>query len=384
MQVDAESPEVAIALRRTAATIRAGGGFVADDFTVRERCEQFSCAIGEQFGVAGRCLISYPTALTVPMHLLQWADRPDALELADPAAARRILSRTQWRLLVDWLIMVNAVDRLAHVRATMPRFRVVAHTLRHHLADAGYPSIREAFTDEDVRECATAWHSMGAGLAPDGTQRWRLIPLKNLVNHHPSGSEQMPEPGRTAVITSAASDGTETFENYGDLDALQLLMNFGYVDHSAPVVHSVPVEVESPAIGRVVVRWRAPRNPRGATARDVPEVSRLGTPGAQSPSAGADSTPDDEASGIELRHLDFRADNRDQVASYLAMACQSLTGQSAEAARREAESILDAILAANQDYYRRLDELVATSAQPYTALAEVSLLQQQGLRSLWG
>ncbi|MDQ1246601.1 MAG: hypothetical protein QG597_969 [Actinomycetota bacterium] len=158
-------------------------------------------------------------------------------------------------------------------------------------------------------------------------------------------------------------------------------MSYGYVDDAARLVHSVPVEVESAALGRVVVRWRAPRNPRAEAGRDVPTLSRLGV---TVPADGTVTPPPGEPHGIELHHLTFRPDNRARVSAYLAMACQSIAGMAAEAARREAEAILDAILDANQAYYRRLDELVVTSADPFLPLAEVSLIQQQRLSTLWG
>lgn len=407
MRVETERAEIATALQRTATTIRAEGGFIAADFTVRERGGHMSAAIGERFEEPGRLLVSYPRELTVPMHRLEWADRPEALVLADPAAARRSLSRGQWRLLVDWLTLVNAVDRMAHIRAAMPRFAVTDVALRHHLADAGYPAMRDAPSNAGVRETTIAWHSMGGGKGPDGSPQWRLIPLKHLVNHHPTGADQNPDPGRTAVATSATSDATETFENYGDLDALQLLMSFGYVDATARHVHSVPVEVESAALGRVVVRWRAPRNPRAEAARDVPAISRLGSEAtldedardveaaaSPAPEEGSRPTPSrspgtparirNAGHGIELRHLTIRTDNRTRVAAYLAMACQSMAGMTADDAWREAEATLDAILNANQAYYRRLDELVVASADPFLPLAEVSLIQQQRLSTLWG
>jgi hypothetical protein len=413
MRVETERAEIAAALQRTAAKIRAEDGFVAADFTVRESGGHISAAIGERFGEPGRILVSYPQQLTVPMHVLEWVDRPDAMELADPDAARAALTPPQWRLLVDWLVLINAVDRMSHVRASMPRFALADPSLRHHLANAGYPAMRKPPTDAGVRETAIAWHSMGAGQGPDGDQRWRLIPLKHLVNHHPTGADQNPDPGRTAVATSTTSDATETCENYGDLDALQLLMGFGYVDGATRLVHSVPVEVESAALGRVVVRWRAPRNPRAEAARDIPTLSRLGTePRGENhvaDTAGPDSSasgqhgeptsshlvtpgeptkqrpaPKGRSHGIEVRHLTFRWENRTRVAAYLAMACQSLAAMTADDARSEAEAILDAILAANQAYYRRLDELVVASAEPFLPLAEVSLIQQQRLVELWG
>lgn len=367
MRVEAERADVAAALTRMATSIRAEDGFVADDFVVRERGGQLSCAIDAHPGEPGRLLVSYPPRLLAPMHLIDWADRPDRMELADPAAISQALTTPQRQLLDDWLILINAVDRTAHVRAAMPSYAISDGPLRHHLADAGYPAMRDTPTDADVRETVVTWHSMGAGPGPDGGQRWRLIPLKHLVNHHPTGAGQNPDPGRTAVATSTTSDANETFENYGDLDALQLLMTFGYVDDSAPMVHSVPVAVESPALGQVVVRWRAPRNPRAEVARDVPVLAPVADDG-----------------GIELRHLTIRPDNRAPVAAYLAMACQSIAGMMPGPAAREAESILDAVVDANLAYYGRLDALLTASPEPFIPLAEVSLLQQQRLRAMWG
>lgn len=370
MRVECDRPEVAAAVHRTARTIASEGGFIAEDFTIRERGGHMSCAISDQPGVAGRILLSYPPSLQVPMSGLTWADDPYVMQLAEPprTPAGVALTETQRRLLDDWLEIINAVGRVHHVRTSVPAHAIADPAVRHQLADAGYPALREPSTLEAIRQSVIGWHSVGAGQAPDGTQLWRLIPLKHLVNHHPDGAGQTPVPGRTAVVTSAISDSRETFENYGDLDALQLLTLFGYVDSCAPLVHSVPVEVDSTAVGRVLVRWRAQRNPTAGEARDVPAIGAL----------------EGEQGGFALRDLTIRPDNRARVANYLAMACQSAGGLRADQARRESEAILDALLEANLAYYQRLDRLLAASRTPFTPLIEVSLLQQQRLRTMWG
>ncbi len=378
MRVETEQPELADHLHGLARTLRANGGFVADDFTVRERSGQFSCAIAERIGEPDRLLVSYPTELQVPMWHLQWADSDELLE---PSGGLEGLTTVQRTLLDDWLPLVNATGRLRYVRAAVPKYAVQSWALRHHLADGGYPVMRDAPADLDPRDTVIGWHSGGGAQPPDsgteseGGPRWRLIPLKHLLNHDPTGAGQSPVPNRVAVATSASSNHEETYENYGDLDALQLLMGFGYVDSQAQLVHSVPVEVDSDVFGKVVVRWRAPRYGRRASAASaiaphVPQLSR-------------------GEGGIALRHLTFRPGNRGQVTQLLAMAVQSGAGTTKDAAVNHAEQILDRILEANATYYRTLDRLVAAAAEATSpglvlpALAQVSLLQQQRLAALW-
>jgi hypothetical protein len=377
VRVEAENPDMTEVVHRIAAILQENGGFVAPDFIVREQDGEFSCAIGDQPGQGGRILVSYPRTLTVPMYQLEWSDSEDQLE---PIAGLDGLSTAHRALLEQWLLLVNGAGKLPHVRQVLPQLAVTDWPLRHHLAAAGYPDMREVQQTTDAKESFLAWHSSGGGSSqsePDAKPQWRLIPLKHLVNHHPAGADQNPLPRRTAVATSATSSEIETFENYGDLDALQLLMGFGYVDSAAPLVHSVPVEVEASAFGRVVVKWRAPRYPRGEAEsgaanlrRDIPIIN---------------GGPD----GVELRHLTFRPDNRPRVAALLAMAIQSRTGLAAPAANQESEAILDAIAQANLAYYRQLDELVVTAAEGDATriigmLAEVSMLQQHRLSSMWG
>ncbi len=196
------------------------------------------------------------------------------------------------------------------------------------------------------------------------------------------------------MVTSATSDSVETFENYGDLDALTLAMSFGFASMNALLVHSVPLSVESPGFGRVQVRWRPPRyadSDQPAVAAVVPQLR-----------------PTDD--GFELHHLTIRPGNRSAVARLLGMAAQSRGGMTAEAATRAAEDLLDAVCEQNLRYYRRLDELVAEQlgshvapgdsfapaapdARPTPAagspppvlamLAQVSIRQQQALREFW-
>lgn len=399
MRVETDHVEVAAALQKLASLVTQADGTVAPDFTVREKSGQFSAHVDptEQ----RRIVVEYPLEIRPPMAALQWQDNTEDLI---PTGGFELFSSLQRNILDTWLTLVNATNKLAHIRRVVPRFAVRNWSLRHHLAQAGYPIMNDVPDLASAPDVLVAWHSGSARSAleivshasstsgqtqatdeiptKDADHRVRrLIPLKCFVNHHPAGANQQPLHRRVAVASATPTGTDETFESYGDLDAMQLLMNFGYLDDSAPLVHSVPVEIESIHLGRVVVRQRAPRTPRDRSnmTRDVPEVRST-----------------DE--GLDLHHLTLRPDNRGRVAALLAMAIQARAGVTPGTALIEAEAVLDDVTTANLEYYRTLDELVvqatANPAEPgvegsgtdeiLPTIAAVSHIQQRGITMMWG
>lgn len=391
MIVESDNPHVAHGVRELARIIEANDGLVADDFIVREDSGFFDCAIAAQAGVPDRILVSYSTELTVPMGQIEWSDDADLL---DPVGGLTELNTVQRSLLDQWLAIINSTDKIAGIRKSLPRFSVAHWGLRHHLADAGFPHLRTIDSANEAKEIMISWHCGGIGPSatntvagktnqPDvGTERTDprrnsrrfLIPLKHFLNHDPEGATQIPVPGRTAVATSASSSRAGTYENYGDLDALQLLVGFGYVDSRAPLVHSVPTEVDTDAWGKVVLEWRGTRN--GDPVRDIPRVERT-------------------EEGLRIHHLTARPTNRARIVTLLSMVGQSGFGMTPNLSTNAAESLLDAIASANVRYYERLDQLVLEAqraahgldAQPPGILADlavVSLLQRERLTQMWG
>lgn len=340
MLVETDSSDIEQSLERTVALVRSAGGIVSDRLIVREVEGHFSCAVGSG-APAGELLVQYDPELSVPMHRIEWADDSETL------AIHRLpddLTNTQRALLEDWLVLVNTTGKLRKVRSSLPRFVVNSWPLRHHLADAGYPSMRKRSNLADLRRIAINWHSRpvpndqqtsAAGEHPPGMA---LIPLKHLVNHHPEGATQQPVPHQVAVISSSTPGTDETFENYGDLDAMKMLLGFGFRADFAPSAHSVPVSVPS-SVGRISVEWVAPRNARAGQQRDTPLLRS------------------DDA-GLHIHDLTFRPQNRDRTAALLAMALAARGGLSSPVAHGLAQDTLDAFVAANLDYYDTLDALV--------------------------
>lgn len=396
MIVAADNPDVAAAIASIADVIRANDGYVSEKFIARESAGHFSCAVTEGTP-AGEILVEYPGELSTPMHLVEWTDDHSVLT---PRKVPDSLTSAQRELLDHWLIMVNATEKLRLVRESLPQFVIGSWTLRHHLADAGHPAMRDRPGLAELRDVAVNWHCRttrngGANVEdPAGQRVAGLIPLKHLVNHHPAGATQSPVPGKVAVVSSEVTGTNETFECYGDLDSLQLLMGFGFRSDFAPLVHSVPVAVQSERVP-LQVSWLAPRGGRARERRDVPILKAEGT-------------------GLMLHDLTFRPDNRPRVRALLAMALRSRGAVDQPQAEREAEAILDAIAQENLDYYRKLDQYVVSQWQqeersPRSTLghpgyespdlprltpdvvarmlediAYVSMTQQHKLQSWWG
>lgn len=374
-----DSPAISRNLAKTARVMTAAGGLVSEHLVVREVSGSFSCAVREKLRNPS-LLVSYSRELVIPLGGIRW--RTDSS--LDVEARPRTFTTTQNELLDLWLALVTETNKLTSISRVVPSIAVTSPSVRSHLAQGGYPDLRHEPKKSDARDTLIGWHSIvgrqqqAAALASDvpAVRRCRLIPLKHFINHHPDGAPQVPQPGRIAVATSSISNEQETFENYGDLDALHLLMRFGYIDSTARVVHSLPVKVESPHLGLVAIGRTPPRYPTQAMAWNaLPPIIR---------------TPD----GLRLNYLSARPNGRSTTVQLLAMVHQSAAGMSSALASGEAERLLDEVLEANQRYYLRLDELLdqadaASRAagvgppQVHDALRQVSALQRQRLAAMW-
>lgn len=389
MQVDSDSAPLRRVLLDLGQVLAESGGCVSSSLVVREREGEFSCAVAPGASHP-MLLVTYDAPLSVPLGELVWSASTTKLGVE---SGLETLSGVQRHLLDLWLELVTQTDKLASVRRNVPSVALAHAPTRTHLAAGGYPDLAEAPDPDDAAQILLGWHSSGGRqqwlAAGSSTQsevgiarrrpeaRWRLIPLKSFVNHHPDGAPQVPIPGQFAVVTSPISNEVETFENYGDLDALHLLMRFGYVDSTARVVHSVPVEVASPHLGTLAIGRNPPRTPRQALS-----MNEL---------AGIRRTE----AGVRLGYLSARPGNRATVVALLAMLLQSAGGLRPGEAPRAAEQLVDDIAAANLRYYLELEALVDQADQTslaagespppiHDAVRQVSMRQRQRLSAMWG
>jgi hypothetical protein len=346
----------------TAQIIGDNGGFVAKDFTVHYSEGNFFSSIRDQIGTPERVLVHYPMHLAVPLSEIEWSDDPQSME---PYSTPTTLDANQLRLLDLWVTMVDHADKLNMIHTVVPDFAIRNSELRAALLNLGFPKFAEVPQPIDAKKTLISWHSFGSRKGEE--EKKRLIPLKMFVNHHHSGAKQsLPEPG-VHVLTSSTSNSEQTYENYGDLDAMQLLTGFGFVDHDAPVVHSTPLEVES-SIGVITVNARSWRYPPHESGRQALTWNQS-----------------DDGS-VSLRHLAIRPDNRNSTSTYLSMGIQSLAGSTAEVAQKEAERLIDEILQINQNKYSQVTKAVPleeSGTHSAAMVREVCEIQVKNLVQWW-
>jgi len=95
--------------------------------------------------------------------------------------------------------------------------------------------------------------------APSGREQV-IMPVIDFLNHHFDGAgfetRHDERRGVHLAVRQWRPEGGERqcFVRYGHYDALDMLLSYGYVDHTAPFVRSLPVSLELPPIGAVAVR----------------------------------------------------------------------------------------------------------------------------------
>lgn len=385
------------AIEESASALCEGGALISPHLVVREHRGFFWAEADRTDVDDGQTLVDYSNDQRPRLDTIQWSLDGDEIVAGEGI---ELLDMRARRLVEAWLVMIQRTGKITQAKEQVPALAVSNWRLREHLAAGGFPGLLETPTEHDVISTVIAWHATGAGprdslprqdiadpsidggrpLRLPGRRRWFLIPIKCFVNHHSKGARQQVARGRVTVVARRPTATDEIFENYGDLDSLQLLMNFGFVDNSAGVVHSVPVSVESRVVGRVSVLTRPPRKP--GVSREVLDTPLI--------------RPVED--GLQVRHLALRPGNLAKSIQLLAMAIQAHRRVTADAAANEAQAVIDAILEANLDYYSELNRLAARNMNTPTNTAtgdfgsskvlplilSVSRLQERRLLGGWG
>lgn len=338
MRVSTKNQAIEGQLHRMAALVVEGGGFVADDFTVHERDGFLWASIGDQIGVPGRLLVRYPRSVTVPFDDLQWTQDWEALELAEEPQG---LTPLQRELLDSWLSIINEGRKMRALRQQLPQYTLSNEGMRKHLADGQFLEMTAPETPEPLRTAICRMHSLvDKSAAESDSQRpaTRLIPLKAFVNHAPHGAAQHGRGfGQDVIVqTSRTSNSHETFEDYGDLDALQTAVQLGFVCAEAQVVHMVPTQIEDPVLGTVEVAHMVSRKvaPR---RRDIPAIEL-------------------KEGGLTLNVMTARPDNYARVREILGMPYQS-RGLDRIQAIQAAEALMRRVAQVSRDYLAELERL---------------------------
>ena len=292
------------------------GGSVHPDLWVVEQDGSMSIHVD---GRDGQRLMHVPAAILVPIGRVGIDVVADELVVAEPDDE---LTAVQRESLDVHLGLYNATKKMSWARTALPEValagqpavvetlgRLHRRALRHDRSaataflatrtisfDAGRSS--QAGTD-DVRS-----DGQPEGIAGLGAERRPvLMPLLDLVNHHPQGAPFRGKADGLRARVAHPVGGTEAFVTYGaDKDPIGTALRYGFVAADAHRTKVCPVEVELDGL-RVVVEGRSHHVKHPL---DPPAVSIDG-------------------STLTLSHLTIDADHPQRVKVALSMAVQMAT-----------------------------------------------------------
>lgn len=212
--------------------------------------------LGGQFSVhyrgdpAGTALFVIPRELLIPVSEITWLITQDThtgihsiqIETApDLTPVQRVLLD----LLVDLYNTAGKFERFLteHPRSALSQFPDIGDLLKQCEPNYFHGQLVEDFLatrvlgyrDKDSTETIPPKIPV-------------LMPLVELMNHHARGAPFDTNNGSTTVLANRASGHSECFANYGSMrDALQMFINYGFADESAPIANSIPATI--PLIG---------------------------------------------------------------------------------------------------------------------------------------
>ncbi|MEZ5918369.1 MAG: hypothetical protein R3D66_00075 [Alphaproteobacteria bacterium] len=107
-----------------------------------------------------------------------------------------------------------------------------------------------------------------------------LMPVIDFMNHHWEGAAFNVglgvRPGDLAVMSSQpVPESTDCYAFYGIMDAFDTLVRYDFIDEGAPVVRSIPLELEAPGLGTIKIDSQTGANNRKKLEGKLADMSRF-------------------------------------------------------------------------------------------------------------
>lgn len=303
--LDCDSPGVAEIVSEMAAIVVSTGGYVSDQLTIRERQGDVTAHAPRVEQVSGKRekLIALSDLAMPEVNLAEWSWHGSALSVVpDPTQ-----EASGNRLLELHAELLTATGKPRWFLTEHPRATIAAgsSTLR------AIHELRPRFELDATPGGLLDTRTLGKGK----DQVKSLIPLAELLNHHPNGSPFVADNGQVVVRQHQPNGGTECFTNYGGFrrDPLDLALHYGYADSAVRVAMSAPLQLKAAGFGDIHIRAL---KPQAKSRIDPPTVTR-----------GSD--------GLSLSHLTLQADRPGRLVVPLTMIAETLGASAPERAARE-------------------------------------------------
>ncbi len=275
-------------------------------------------------------LMLVPHSVLIPVAGLKW-EQQNCLE---PTGGLEALSDVQQHALQQMLAIYAHTGKLADIQTRMPSLALSRDSSLAALLQAGHPNwvkherseIMATFLDTRVLNYSYKSASSQNGAPATGAQEI-LMPLIDLLNHHPEGSHYTSKPEGLRVKARTCGSNGECFARYGYNDAMMLLLHLGYVAREPRFVQSIACEIHADGFGVIRIQQQGHSN-----LKDLPLIQK-------------------NAESATISHLNLEADQPGHALKILTVVAQGLRIQDPV---RFAQSAVKAVISANLDYYRTL------------------------------
>jgi len=252
--VDTESAKVREAVQALFALLLDAGAWVNPHLRIVERVGQISVWSEAD----DPWLMRIPKHTLVPVTDINWPGEPPLCVEGTPSS----LSAIQQDVLNACVDVMAANHTWEHFRATHPR-----STITDSEAIAMIQSLHPAFSPATDAAAMIKTRTIKMSIEDAESQSY-LMPLLDLVNHHPAAPAYTWDDGFLCIPTWRADPGGECFVSYGSTrDVLGMALAYGYVDENITRANALPGEYAIP--GGATLRLMRVSGPTSTSEQDA-------------------------------------------------------------------------------------------------------------------
>jgi hypothetical protein len=270
-----DSQDCSAILREIVTLVLTHGGQIHPGACWHERGGQLTVTCDASMGVGEHPLVVVPRELLVPVSGAEWADSQERLMLLSPPSGLTPVQKTLLDLHIQlynatgkipWIVthhpralLVRQPELLDALQVIRPDSYAEADTLAHIFLDTRVFGLKpdQPLAPDDAHPpmgTAAAFAHPTAGSSGSVRKTHVLMPLIDILNHHPQGAPYRLDALSLQVQISQPRRDQECFAAYGGRrDVLDLALHYGYLDEATPFAFSAPVEVEVEGLCRIRV-----------------------------------------------------------------------------------------------------------------------------------
>lgn len=274
--IKADNSEVEKVLNSLTHELTHGGGWLHPDLIIRERDGELSVEM-ERADVEGEKIILLNEDAILFMEDFDVTLKDGVLSCTTQENSNA--TDTQKKLMETMLELYNITDKIKHCEATdfwlnvsdkreifdpLMKARTMGPGVKK-LSSIVQGGLSEEKRDKFLIERYFQSRVLGwGGKTEEGREsegkHQVLMTVIDFLNHHAFGARFMSPNHETLEVScrQPVKGSNECYGFYGIMDALDTYLRYGFIDSEATVIRSVPLQIDIPNLGRIVVKSGMP------------------------------------------------------------------------------------------------------------------------------